>query len=395
MTDVLIIANKRDYSYSLLPYFLKYKIKEEEGRITEPFYTGNVDKSILTGVFSFVYNGINITIKFVENTSINELLYDMPTKYDKIFILEAYDSREATTVIGANVEILYFKIDENFHQSDECVKDVLSKFRIISSASLSFEHSNFYHEPILNLYTFYYCIGFNYLSYNKLNVSKQNLIGMYYSPKYKMVRDDMHYEISNIFQNRKIEGPTVYNTNSDKPHLISKYLENNNNYWGRNHSSMYSDYITSVCGFVFDTLNHRSIDGPAEAIGRSYINEKALKAILFSKLNIPFIIDTNPYNFNILNDLGFWFLNSEFHTFSKNKTTSEMVLETKNSIISSIEYLIGLYEKNNFDLDKTHNELVSLYGHKMQNNYFTFMKYLEEPKDGDNLINFILYGNRT
>ena len=30
---------------------------------------------------------------------------------------------------------------------------------------------------------------------------------------------------------------------------------------------------------------------------------------------------------------------------------------------------------------------------EMQNNYNTFIKYLSEPKDGDKLLNFILYGN--
>jgi hypothetical protein len=398
MHDVLIIANKRDYSYALLPYFLKYKIKEEDESVAEPFYVGKIDKAAFNGVFSFLYNGINITIKFEDHINFNrvgirEYTKDISKNYDKIFILREYNSRDLEVESFNNIEILYFKLDENYHDSQSYIEDFLSKFRIISTASINFKHSNFYHEPIINLFTFYYIFGFNYLSYNKLNVDKQNLMGLYYIPKYKNVRDIMYGEMSNIFKNNEIDLPTIYDTNVDKPQLIIQYLEVNNGNWGLNHAAMYSDYLSSVCGFVFDTLNHSAIQGPADGTKRHYINEKALKAIMFSKLNIPFILDTNPYNFHILNDLGFWFLNSEFHTFDKTKTESQMIKETRDSIIKSIDYLIDIYKKNNFNLNDTHAELVKLYESKMQNNYNTFIKYLSEPKDGDKLLNFILYGN--
>ena len=82
----------------------------------------------------------------------------------------------------------------------------------------------------------------------------------------------------------------------------------------------------------------------------------------------------------------------QFHTFDKNKTEEELILETRDSIMKSIDYLIDIYKKNDMDLNKTHKELVNLYESKMQNNYNTFIKYLSEPKDGDKLLNFILYG---
>jgi hypothetical protein len=397
MHDVLIIANKKDYSYTLLPYFLKYKIKEEDESVAEPFYVGKMDKAAVTGVFSFLYNDINITITFEDHVDFNrvgirEFVKKYSSKnYDKIFILREYNSRDLNVESFNNVEILYFKLDENYHESQSYIKEFLSKFRIISTASINFEHSNFYHEPIINLFTFYYIFGFNYLSYNRLNVDKQNLMGMYYIPKYKNVRDRMYDEVAGIFKSNKLSSPTIYDTNVDKPQLIIQYLEKNNGNWGLNHAAMYSDYLSSVCGFVFDTLNHTSTEGPSDGTKRYYINEKALKAILFSKLNIPFIMDTNPYNFKILHDLGFWFLNSEFHSFEE-KSEKQMIEETKNSIIKAIEYLIDIYKKNDFNLNDTHAELVKLYESKMQNNYNTFIKYLSEPKDGDKLLNFILYG---
>jgi hypothetical protein len=398
MHDVLIITNTKDYSYALLPYFLKYKIKEEDESVAEPFYIGKIDKAAVTGVFSFIYNGINITIKFEEHidysrVGIREHIKNISKNYDKIFVLREYNSRNLDIESFNNVEILYFKVDENYHESQSYIEDFLSKFRIISSASINFKHLNFYHEPIINLFAFYYQFGFNHVSFNKLNVDKQNLMGLYYIPKYKNVRDIMYNEMCDIFKNNELDSPTIYDTNVDKPQLIAKYLELNNGNWGLNHAAMYSDYLSSVCAFIFDTLNHVSVQGPADGTNRYYINEKALKAIMFSKLNIPFIIDTNPHNLHILNDLGFWFLNSEFHTFNKTKTESQMIKETRDSIIKSIDYLIDIYKKNDCNLNDTHTELVKLYESKMQNNYNTFIKYLSEPKDGDKLLNFILYGN--
>ena len=158
-------------------------------------------------------------------------------------------------------------------------------------------------------------------------------MGLYYIPKYKNVRDIMYNEMCDIFKNNELDSPTIYDTNVDKPQLIAKYLELNNGNWGLNHAAMYSDYLSSVCAFIFDTLNHVSVQGPADGTNRYYINEKALKAILFSKLNIPFIIDTNPHNLHILNDLGFWFLNLEFY--------SDNVEE---SVYDSIKFLKELKE---------------------------------------------------
>ena len=62
MHDVLIITNTKDYSYALLPYFLKYKIKEEDESVAEPFYVGKIDKAAVTGVFSFSLKNILIIV---------------------------------------------------------------------------------------------------------------------------------------------------------------------------------------------------------------------------------------------------------------------------------------------------------------------------------------------
>lgn len=399
MKNVLFVFDKTDSSYAILPYFLKYKVNSSTTFVNNPWYVGDVDSSTINGNFSFNYQGIIIDIKFLNNLNfnnpdnINKLKSLInTTNYDKIFILQKFDNIVNNTINIKNLEILYFKVDENYHKTDDEIKTFLSKNRILSSASISFEHDNFYFEPTINLFALYYMLGLDYIAYKPIDVIKQNLMGMYYLPKYKNVRDKFYNIIKNIFESSELELPVIYDTNLDKPKIISQFLENNYGHWQRNHISTYLDYITSVCGFVFDTLNHESMEGPSDGTHRFYINEKSLKAILFSKLNIPFIIDTNPYNFKLLNELGFWFLNSEFHNFDFEKNEQNLKEDMKHSLIKSIEYLISIYKENENDLNKTHKVLVNKFESKMQNNYNTFIKYLSEPKDGDKLLNFILYG---
>ena len=107
-------------------------------------------------------------------------------------------------------------------------------------------------------------------------------------------------------------------------------------------------------------------------------------------MDIPFIMDMNPFNFKELNDMGFWFLNSEFFDFTKTKFIDEASENMKNSIFKSIDYILELYKTNDSDLDKTHIELKKLHSDKMQNNYNLFMKYLVEPYNCEKLIKFIL-----
>lgn len=402
MKKVLFLFSANDVSFSLFPFLLKYKINNKKETINEPYYVGDIDTSVRDGEFKFKFDGIDIDLFYLKNLSydydniLNYINSISANDYDKIFIFIEWSSFNKQLKSFANVEILYYKADENFHKTDEEVKDFLSEFRIISSASLSFSNKNFYFEPLINLFVFYYIFGFDYLSYSKLDVKKTNLMGMYYIKSYKSVRDKFYDGfIKPIFEKQNTELVKIYDTQCDKPQLISQLLQKYKGYWSLNHNAMYSDYITSVCGFIFDTLNHTSIDGPAKATGRSYINEKALKGIIYSKLNIPFIIDTNPNNFEILNKLGFWFLNSEFYQFDTDKLIEEKVVPMQNSIINAMEYLISIYKENDCDLDKTHQSLVEKYGDKMQNNYNTFIKYLTDAPNSEQLLNFILYGNRN
>lgn len=399
MSKVLFIFNSTDYSFALFPFLLKYKVDTKTMFVNAPYYHGDMDTSAIDGRFKFKYNDTDIDLFYTKEGISNDynaaLSYIKPltTQYDKIYLFKEWNSFDINFKSFENVEIMYYKADENFHKPDAEINRFLSEFRIISSASISFTNKNFYFEPILNLFVFYYDNGFDYSSYSLIDNKKTNLLGMYYIKYYKEVRDRFYNKfIKPIFEKHNIDGPVIYDTNCDKPQLITQLLQNHKNHWKLNVTTKYSDYINSVCGFVFDTLNHTSIEGPNGSVERYYVTEKVLKAIMYSKLNILFILDTNPNNFEILHNLGFWFLNSEFYEFNTNNSTEDRVISMQDGIVNSMEYLIEIYKQNNFDLNKTHQELVEKYGDKMQNNYDIFIKYLTDAPDSNKLLNFILYG---
>jgi hypothetical protein len=125
-------------------------------------------------------------------------------------------------------------------------------------------------------------------------------------------------------------------------------------------------------------------------MNRQYITEKTLKAILYSKMDIPFIMDMNPINFLELHEMGFWFLNTEFFDFSKTNFIDELSENMKNSIFKSIEYVLELYKTNENNLDNAHLQIKKLYSDKMQSNYNLFMRYLTKPYNSEKLLKFIL-----
>ena len=107
-------------------------------------------------------------------------------------------------------------------------------------------------------------------------------------------------------------------------------------------------------------------------------------------MNIPFIMDMNPYDFIELNKRGFWFLNTEFFDFDNISSEEILAQNMKNSIFKSIEYVLNIYEHNQ-NLQQTHYELTKLFSEKMQNNFNIFMKYLTNPLNSSKLLDFILY----
>jgi hypothetical protein len=121
-----------------------------------------------------------------------------------------------------------------------------------------------------------------------------------------------------------------------------------------------------------------------------HCTEKTLKAIIFSKLNIPFIYYANH---NLIQELiqdGFWFLNFEFIERKENITETDVDL----SIKKSIKYLNNLYKEIG-KYDDVYDFIVNKFQQNMQNNYNLFLK-IQKSKDLTNeLLDFIIYNFKS
>lgn len=337
------------------------------------------------------YENINGYMQFAKEQTQQE-------GYDKVFLfarrlfIEGVEKNDFTNIDKNILEVIYLNVSEAIHTKNNTLRNFLKDKKVISCSNVSYTNTNFYYEPFLNLIYSYYQYGFDFYPYNKLDVKKQNLIGMYLKKNYKVSRDKTYNDIQSKFINKNIDTDLlqIYKE-SKRPDFFTKFNCLHTPAWdSKCHTTSYLDYITSVCAFGFETTNFEEFIFPYQSLNRQYITEKTLKAILYSKMNIPFIMDMNPFNFVELHEMGFWFLNSEFFDFNKTKFIDEASENMKNSIFKSIEYILELYKNNNSDLDKTHSELKTLYGDKMQNNYNVFMQYLVKPYNCEKLIKFIL-----
>ena len=404
MKKVLLISRiERDGS--MLSYFMPYQIKRGIGNIDNSLYNSPVaawnegtDQTVenIEGLYSFRYNDIDIDYKLFSSVSavvnFESIIDSLSCKYDEVIVIQSMfflNGFELPPKSG-KFKTIFLNINEAFHATDDSILKFLTDNKIISAGAFAHTHPNLYYEPFLNPMYFYYFYGFDQLSYTPIENTKTNLIGLYHRKNYKVWRDDLLSTIKTIADN----DVCVYNETELKPQFFTELMRIHiSSAWEKNHWTTYTDYISSVCGFVFETLNYNAFGGPSKSTHRNYITEKTLKAILFSKLNIPFIMDMNPYDFLELHKLGFWFMNSLFFDFDKVNSNEELAENMYNSIIKSVEYVSEL--AGDWGLDDTHKYLVESYGDKMQNNFDQFMKYLEKPKNNDKLIEFILYGNRN
>ena len=399
----------------LKPYMVNkgYDIIKNDRAYQSPVFNWSEKKEILIenieGHYSFKFNDVDIDYKIIKDIGygmidenfkfakkqIEEFGYDKVYFFVRQFFPQGFDDSQNKSPNPDIMEVIYLNVNEAFHEKDEKILEFLNSNKIISSGAFGHSHNNFYYEPFLNLLYFYYIYGFDFLSYKYLKVKKDNLIGLYLKKNYKPERDSLYDEIQTKFTDYKIDTNLleIYDTTENKPTFLTELITIHNQIgWEKNHYSTYTDYLPSVCAFLFETTNHRTFGWPSDSKNRQYITEKTLKAILFSKLNIPFIVDMNPYNFLELHNMGFWFMNTEFFDFNKITSDEEIAENSKNSIIRSIEHVLQIYKKNDSDLNRTHKELEEMYSDKMQNNFNQFMKYLDSPKNCDKLIEFILYG---
>lgn len=395
----------------LLSYLMPYQVKRGYSEIKNLDLTKypikswceNESQSLenLEKYYKFNYNGVEIDYKIVDFRHGDTESYENFAKeqkqregYDKVFVFirKMFENNFNWDEWGFKdksiLEVIYLNLIETFHDTDENIKQFLKNYKIISSSQFNYPDKNFYYDSILNLFYFYYSFGFDFLPFKTLDVKKTNLLGTYLRKNYKPLRDTLYSEIEQLFPQKELI--KIYDVEPRPNFITNLKLLNSASKWDHNHITSYLDYITSVCAIVFETSNYSEFKWPCNSINRHYITEKTLKAILYSKMNIPFIMDMNPYNFIELNKMGFWFLNTEFFDFNNISSEEDLAQNMKNSIFKSIEFVLNTYNETNC-LQQTHNKLSKLFSEKMQNNFNTFMKYLTNPLNSSKLLDFILY----
>lgn len=293
---------------------------------------------------------------------------------------------------------------ENYHTTNNELLEYLDAGNIcISSASISFEHPNFYYEPILNLVFFYYHFGYNFINYYKFD-KKNNLLGVYHTPNNginlkKNHRDYLYSQIQNVLKSDFVS----YNSNDYNLKLLLQPY-NTFGHWGNNHITSYLDFTTSVCNVIFETLHsNANEENPNNKMhGRQYITEKTLKAICFSEEEVFFIWYGPVKLFKHLIEMGFWFLNSEFYNeeietpkvviYKKDMILSYSAMEQ--SVIDTSIFLKTLKDKLN-DNNLVHSYLMGKYGEKLKNNIKLFKELLNSYPKKEDVLNLIKNGKRN
>lgn len=268
---------------------------------------------------------------------------------------------------------------ENFHIENQNIKEFLDSGNIIlSSASISFEHSNFYYEPLFNLNLFYYFYGFNYLNYYKNTNSKKSLLATYHKIPGKPFRDRMFLNIKSILHKDFISF-------KDANFGASDILQSHRFFglWGRNHISSYTDYTMSVCNLVFETLEEDANEEDNKMFGRIYITEKTLKALIFCEEELFFIWYGPKKIYEYLIELGFWFYNSEFYDG-----------DLKESVMKATYELKSLKDKFK-TYDAVYEHLKTLHLDKLENNVKLIKEHLKFYYKKDSLLNLIKNGKRN
>jgi hypothetical protein len=351
----------------------QYRAYEDCAIILYALNNHSFDTNLDDGEFSFVVGNDRFIFsrhfKSIENCDLKIMLFHTFKEWKEF---KEYDKLIQTQTV------------ENYHISNEDIKEYLDAGNIcLSSASISFEHSNFYYDPIFNLIFFYHFYGFNFLNYHKFD-KKKNLLGVYYKPTaglniHKQHREDIYASAKSILKDDFVS----YASND---YNLKKILQSYTTFghWGNNHITSYMDYTTSVCNLIFETLHSDSNEENENdrMYKRQYITEKTLKAICFSEENI-FFIWYGPTNlFKYLNNLGFWFLNSEFFVDS-----------IEDSVKKSASYLKSLKEEFKSN-NEVHNQLMKLYGEKLKNNVELFNTILNSYSKSNEIINLIKNGKR-
>ena len=278
-------------------------------------------------------------------------------------------------------KVVLSKTQDDFFDSPILIKNFLDKGNICLTANLirvltstCENHTNFLYDPVFNLILIYYSFGYQFLNYYKFD-RKDNLMGVYNQKLHidggvRNWRNRMHTQVHSILGDDLKTYPF-------HEYPLRKIIEPpyRTNLWQGVKMSGYIDFTTSVCNLVFET--------GGLAANRSHMSEKTLKSIIFCEENIFFILYGSWAIFKKLNDLGFWFLNSEFCDFN-NDNHDEII----NSVIKATVFLKELKDSLNTN-NLVHEHLLKMYGEKLKHNVTLFNDLLNNCKNTDKILELI------
>jgi len=372
-----LIENHNDLRF-IITYFEKYKIKSDFKQLDENHLiagvVGEVPIDVHEGCLKYKFNDIEIDV-FSSSLKIENSNYDKIYEFFPYWRGKVYENENKE-----NYEKIFLNIGERTSTVDE-VETELNGNKLISGANCQLD--NVFYDFKLNLIYFYYFFGFNYLRFKYRDVNKDNLLGMYWMGGYKKERDAQVDKIKKLI-NFDIDFYSDKNELSTYEWLSILTFDS----WHRNHIASWTDYETSVVGYVFETLHHTT---KYESENRlEYIGEKTLKSLLFSFLKMPFILDCNPFSFIDLSKDGYWFLNSEFFKYDESDDVDTIIEKFSKSIDDSVSYLAELNAIHLGDIKKVQNSLYTEHKNKIDNNFNKILKDVYNPEIGESLLNFIL-----
>jgi hypothetical protein len=382
MKKILFLFKLRD-SLILYNIFSKYEKKNVEEFVSKngySYFDGNSFIKNINAEWSLFYKNNLIDIKLYHDNDLSENY----SEYDDVIVFDTKYLFEKSDIDNFKFKTIFLAIDEIPQPINHIKMLIDSGIKFISSGNTKITNNlsyGYFYSYKLAILFYYYRLGFYHLNLDNIDVVKQNILGFYHKSNYKKNRDSYITQITNLFKNKNNNYIKNYSIPyNDYTTLLDLKYDHG---WTKNHITSYTDYIKSICILIFET---------DVAVNEYHTTEKTLKAILFSKLNIPSILVCNYKQLIELVNDGYWFLNCEFIDFNllmnSNEVKGRRILNK--SVEDSVNFLLEIFELNSKDLNKTNEYIRDKFSYKMQNNYKIFNETIYDIKIQDEIMDFIL-----
>ena len=395
MKKILFLISKVE-NYT---YFIKILLKFDNtlySKSNSVNYNLTLNNEGFNSTTGSVLDNVNSSFTVTYKNSIIDIITDFSEEQsiDKIINKKQYDDIIAFTTCYDYSEIknkitpyrnIYLALDEIPFNGNDISHEIKKGSRIISSSNITLPNDvryGYFYDYRLAFLFYYYYLGFYHLDFSDFEIKKQNILGFYHRPNYKVDRDailhNIHQKFTNLDYDSYIKNYSKeYSKEYDILFDIKYYLG-----WEKNHTTSYTDYMKSTCIFIVES----------DVVETYHPTEKIIKSILFSKLNIPSILYCSSGLFIEVVSDGYWFLNCEFIDFDIfiNEDGENRKRIFINSIYKSVDYILSILKDNNGDLEKTTKIIKNNFTDKLQNHYKIFKNTISDIGIQDELMDFIL-----